>query len=172
MDDFETKVRQIAQDVHDNNSTSDQFAVSQTPFHSHNGRDSQQFPFINLSDVPNSYFPNKISAAGYTVSVNATATGLVFIPPSTFTPIIGTIVSGGTAGTPFPSGWTVTNLSTGQYKVLHTLGNANFIVLSQVFGSNERSYIVSNSSTQFIVEVVDSTGAFANAGVWFQVITY
>lgn len=48
MEDFEDKVKQVAQDVHDDNSTSDQFAVSQTPFHTHNGQDSQKISQSNI----------------------------------------------------------------------------------------------------------------------------
>lgn len=70
------QVKVIAQQVFDENSTKHQFDVSQTPFHSHNGIDSSRFPFLNLSDVPNSYY----TFAGSIVVVNSTATGLTFSP--------------------------------------------------------------------------------------------
>ena len=57
------------------NSTSDQFAVSQTPYHTHNGMDSQRIPFIGLSDVPMSYYQK----AGYAVVVDAQENGLDFV---------------------------------------------------------------------------------------------
>jgi hypothetical protein len=50
MDDLEQKMRDIAQQVHDENSTSDQFGVSQTPFHTHNGADSQRINFKNIAN--------------------------------------------------------------------------------------------------------------------------
>lgn len=78
MDDFESKVQKLAQDVYDQNSTSDQFSVSQTPFHKHNGTDSPRISFINLSDVPTSYYKN----AGNVATVNSTETGLIFAPGS------------------------------------------------------------------------------------------
>lgn len=48
MTDNETQIRNIAQKVFDENQTSDQFAVSQTPFHTHNGADSPRISFGNL----------------------------------------------------------------------------------------------------------------------------
>lgn len=42
-------VKRIAQQVHDENSTTDQFAVAQTPFHTHNGADSPVVSPNNLS---------------------------------------------------------------------------------------------------------------------------
>lgn len=50
MDDFEERMGKIAQEVLDSNQTRDQFAVSQTPFHTHNGADS---PSINFSNIKN-----------------------------------------------------------------------------------------------------------------------
>lgn len=79
MEDFEQKMRDIAQEVHDENSTSDQFAVSQAPFHTHNGLDSQRIPFIGLSDVPTSYWiDTTTNSAGKSVIVNSSAQGLEF----------------------------------------------------------------------------------------------
>ena len=70
----EEQVRQIAQDVFDRNSASDQFAVATVAFHKHNGKDSPTIPFTNLSDVPVSYYGN----AGRSVVINSTANLLQF----------------------------------------------------------------------------------------------
>lgn len=70
----EEDVKKIAQQVYDDNSGQDQFAVATTPFHKHNGQDSPRFPFINLADVPTSYYGNK----GRSVIVNATENLLEF----------------------------------------------------------------------------------------------
>lgn len=67
-------IRQIAQEVYDQNSTSDQFAVATTSFHKHNGQDAPKFPFTNLADVPISYY----GSAGRSVVVNDTANLLQF----------------------------------------------------------------------------------------------
>lgn len=48
MDNLNKKIASVAQDVHDNNATSDQFSVSQTPLHTHNGVDSLN---INQSNI-------------------------------------------------------------------------------------------------------------------------
>ncbi len=74
--------REEAQSIHDINSSADQFAVSQTPFHTHNGADSQKFPFKNLSDVPISYH----GKASQVVKVNSTETGLTFATQSAGNP--------------------------------------------------------------------------------------
>lgn len=47
-DDLEQQMRDIAEQVYDENSASNQFAVSQTPFHTHNGSDSPRLDFNNL----------------------------------------------------------------------------------------------------------------------------
>lgn len=47
-DSQEEKIRDIAQQNHDQNSTIDQFAVAQTPFHTHNGSDSPFIPYTNI----------------------------------------------------------------------------------------------------------------------------
>jgi len=97
MDNLEEKMRAIAQQVYDDNSTQDQFAVAQTPFHKHNGKDSPTFPFTNLNDVPQAYYGN----AGRSLVVNATAdllefsggvlaltatTGFIYLPTCAGTP--------------------------------------------------------------------------------------
>lgn len=48
MYDLETRMREIAQTVHDENSTSDQFSVSQVAFHTHNNADSPAIDFKNI----------------------------------------------------------------------------------------------------------------------------
>lgn len=74
----ENKIRQIAQEVaqenYDKNSAQDQFAVATTSFHKHNGQDSPKFPFVNLSDVPLSYYTQK----GHSLIVNGTENLLEF----------------------------------------------------------------------------------------------
>lgn len=67
-------IKQIAQEVYDQNSASDQFAVATVGFHKHNGQDAPRFPFTNLSDVPDSYYGQK----GRSIVVNSTENLLEF----------------------------------------------------------------------------------------------
>jgi len=50
---FEKKIKEIAQNVHDSNSTSNQFTVSQISFHTHNGTES---PRIKAQDLTGTQF--------------------------------------------------------------------------------------------------------------------
>lgn len=50
MNNEEDYIKNIAQEVHDENSTSDQFAVSQSPYHTHNDSDSQALDYGNLTN--------------------------------------------------------------------------------------------------------------------------
>ncbi len=70
----EDKIRQIAEQVYQQQATSKQFNVVPNSFHTHNGIDSQKIPFIGLSDTPTSYFGN----AGKVVTVNSTESGVEF----------------------------------------------------------------------------------------------
>jgi len=70
----EERIKELAQQVFDTNSASDQFAVATVPFHKHNGMDSPTVPFTNLSDVPSSYYLNK----GRSLIVNPTENSLEF----------------------------------------------------------------------------------------------
>ena len=70
-------IRDIAQQVHDENATSDQFAVSQTGFHTHNGADSPQVNFRNL--VGRFEFLNETLPG--TTAATAGNYGVVFIAP-------------------------------------------------------------------------------------------
>lgn len=130
----EDDVREIAQQVHDENSTSDQFAVSQTPFHTHNGLDSQRIPFIGLSDVPVSYH----GQAGKVATVNASETGLEFDSgggggTGTVTSVTVTGANGiGVSGSPITTSGTIA-LSLGAItpsKITATVTVATIVVVS------------------------------------------
>jgi hypothetical protein len=51
-----------------------QFGVSDVPYHTHNGPDSNRIQFISLSDVPYYYY----QSAGKSLVVNSTETGLTY----------------------------------------------------------------------------------------------
>ena len=71
----EEEIKDLIKQAIDQNSTSNQYAVSDIPFHTHIGTDSHQLKFINaLSDAPKSYYKQK----GRSLIVNPTETGLEF----------------------------------------------------------------------------------------------
>ena len=70
-------MRNTAQQVHDENATSDQFAVSNTPYHTHNGADSQQVNFKNL--VGRFEFLNEVLPG--TSAATAGNYGVIFTAP-------------------------------------------------------------------------------------------
>ena len=72
----EDQVREIVRQMLENSDTVNQFSVAQTPFHTHNGIDSQLLRFIKLADVPTAYF----GFNNYPLAVNSTATGVAFRP--------------------------------------------------------------------------------------------
>ncbi len=67
-------IKQLVQQMIDANDQKQRYSVSATPFHTHNGVGSNKIPFLNLSDVPNSYN----GSAGKVATVNSTETGLEF----------------------------------------------------------------------------------------------
>lgn len=170
---MDEKINDIAQQVVDSNQTTDQFAVSQTPYHTHNGSDSQRVKFIALTDTPASYH----GQAGKVATVNSTESGLIF--SSNTTNIYGgSVQSSGSPGTVFPAGWSSSRFATGQYLITHTLGTANFVIVTQLgpaAGFVGQTAISSVTSSQIAVNVVDMQNFptpynFANAPFWFMVL--
>lgn len=79
-----------------------------------------------------------------------------------FPTIIGTgfVNAAGTPGGVFPTGWTVTNLSTGRYQIAHNLGTTNYVVLLTPLAGTTREFSVeSQTSTTFITRFYTNTGA-------------
>src|SRR5216684_2033476 len=79
MNDNEDHIRSIAQDVMNENQTTDQFAVAQTPYHTHNGADSQNVSYANIV--------NRLETLHIVLPGTSAATaanyGMVFIAPYT-----------------------------------------------------------------------------------------
>lgn len=73
----EDKIKQLAQEVFDENSTANQFAVSQTSYHTHNGNDSPLLSFNNLKN--RNEFIN-FDLPGITAQGNGNY-GVIFIAP-------------------------------------------------------------------------------------------
>ncbi len=180
----EDKIRQIAQQVFDENSGVNQFAVSQTPYHTHNGADSPSFAFTNLKDVPSSYATTAAGNFGRPVVCNfgqttAQSPGGSRIPSGlqfawyAAVPYIGNVNSDGTAGAPFPSDrpgvnprggtgpWSVAHTGTGDYTVTHNLGITSYVVMAVPFTNQSRSAIVVARSTNSFEVVIFNTGTGA-----------
>ena len=132
-----------------------QFNTGPTNLHKHSGTgtDGAQIPFLNLSDTPKSYYQSPptnpaTSLAGANVVVNSTATGLTFATTATKSYYMGEVISNA-AGSIFPSGWTVTHVTTGVYKVTHTLGSTPYIPLATVTGNSGYTIQVITGSGYF-----------------------
>lgn len=71
----------------------------------------------------------------------------------------GVVASNGTAGTPFPSGWTSQATATGIYVITHNLGHSNYAVVAWAYSTAVRAVNLSNKgTTAFTVTVKDSGG--------------
>lgn len=117
--------------------------------------------------------PNTASTGADSPRVNYK--DLVNKPTGTSSPLYsGYVVSGGTAGAPFPSGWTVTSLGTGAYQVTHNLGTTNYIVVATPLITSVVVRIVNIfniTSTAFDLEIFDASGTSQNIGVFFILTT-
>ncbi len=92
-------VQDVAQQVLDQNSGQQQFAVSQTPFHTHNGADSQRLNFSNLVGVVR-FILYRVSDADSPLVVTAGIGGSVVMPFKGFVTGVGaTVDTAGTTGT-------------------------------------------------------------------------
>lgn len=79
MASFDEKVKNIAQSTHDINAATDQFAVSQPPFHAHTGADSSKINFNNLKNR-NEFLNIVIQGTSAATTGNY---GVIFIAPYT-----------------------------------------------------------------------------------------
>lgn len=80
----------------------------------------------------------------------------------------GTFDSAGNAGTPFPSGWSISKTGTGSYLITHNLGNTNYAVVATPFGFYNVVQVASQGSNSFELYAVDrATGASANTAMNF-----
>jgi hypothetical protein len=153
-----------------------QFNTGPTNLHKHSGTgtDGAQIPFLNLSDTPKSYYQSPptspaTSLAGANVVVNSTATGLTFSTTSSKTYYMGTVTSGA-AGSPFPSGWTVSNGSTGEYTITHNLGTTAYTVATLAH-SSYFCELASKGSNSFLLIFWASQSTTDNTDFDFQLFT-
>jgi len=61
----------------------------------------------------------------------------------------GFVNAAGTAGTVFPSGWTVTNIGTGQYRITHNLGTTDYAVTLTPLAGTTREFSVQVQDINF-----------------------
>lgn len=139
----------IRQEIQNQNQRS-QFGVQQSSFNLRNGVDSPRIPFTNLADTPTSY-QGKI---GNIVAVNSQATGLTFITRYFYN---GSVASNA-AGTPFPTSWIVTHVSTGVYKITHNLNTTNYTVAATSSSSIAIPLIASRSANFFQLDWLPNDG--------------
>lgn len=138
-----------------------QFGLTPTNTHRHTGNPMDGVR-ISAGDI-----------AGLTAFVQALIPAVVSTPTSSAI-YSGYVVSGGTAGTPFPSGWTVSNLGTGAYQITHNLGTTNYIVVATPLIKSVVVRIVniySVASTTFDFEIFDASGTSQDIGVFFILTT-
>lgn len=161
------QVRELVQQEIANSANLKQYTVAPVSYHTHNGIDSQKFPFLNLKDVPNSYS----GKAGNNVIVNSTGTGLEFSLGKTY--YMGQVVSGA-AGAFFPDGWSVANPSTGLYNITHTLSTSNYSASALTISGSVAHIITGHlyiSPTTFQLEIYNNSGSSVNDDFVFTVFT-
>ncbi len=93
------------------------------------------------------------------------STGWHFLQPA-LTLVYTGFVSSGAAGTPFPTGWSITNPTTGNYQITHNLGTTAYTVVAtpyQVAIPN----ITSIAANTFNINFRNSSFADANANFAF-----
>jgi len=72
---------------------------------------------------------------------------------------VGFVNAAGTPGGVFPTGWTVTNLSTGRYQITHNLGSTNYVVLLTPLAATTREFSVESQTLNTFI-----TRFYSNAG--------
>lgn len=123
------------------------YATSNNTYHTHNNIDSPILPLTSIGGFPTSY----VGQAGNALVVNSSGTGISFIHQSTV--YGGVVLSGGTAGTPFPTGWTVAHTGTGDYTITHNLGTTNYTFTGTLF-ANTGAIITFNTQNTNTLEVL------------------
>ena len=134
-----------------------QFGMTPIPNHQHTGADSPQVQYKNIANVP-APTPTGVTSliAGTGISVSS-ATGAVTVTNTQTSAVIhgGQIVSGGTAGTFFPSGWTVASLGTGHYQVTHNLGTTNYAVVAMCSPDARTCDLYAFTNNTFDIVIID-----------------
>ena len=111
--------------------------------HRHTGTDSPKVSYLDLTNVPAPTIPQTY----YTGVVTSNA-----------------------AGTPFPTGWTVVNGSTGEYTITHNLGTTDYTV-SALAHASLFCQLASKGANSFLLIWWASQSTTQNCDFDFQVFT-
>jgi hypothetical protein len=84
---------------------------------------------------------------------------------------VGHVASGGSAGTPFPSGWSVAHTSTGVYTITHDLGDTNYEVAITPYDGYLRFFEYDKDSSTIIARFFNISASPADAEFGFIVAT-
>lgn len=77
-------------------------------------------------------------------------------------------VSSGAAGTPFPTGWSASKNSTGNYTITHNLGTTSYVVVATPVGNDTiHAVILSTGSNSFVVVTANNAGSDADCDFMF-----
>lgn len=99
--------------------------------------------------------------AGAAVQLNSSAASVTLYS--------GRVTSAGSASTPFPAGWSVSNTGTGDYTVTHNLGTSDYIIQMTADSAEHFVTVGTRSSNSFTVSTEDDAGAADNSGFYFTV---
>lgn len=162
-------VKALVQQLIQADKFSGQYGVPQTPFHIHNGLDSPQLLLTGIAGFPNSY----AGFAGYTLVVNATATGLQYsVSPYNPTATTSAAYASGTAYslTATPA---LLNLGTTTPSITLT-ATANYLLLSRVrLDYNGATFAANRTATLKLRKTSGTAADVTNASASFltQIIT-
>jgi hypothetical protein len=84
---------------------------------------------------------------------------------------VGHVAFGGSAGTPFPSGWSVAHTSTGVYTITHDLGDTDYEVAITCYDGYLRFIEYDKASSTVTVRLFNISGSAADAEFGFLVAT-
>lgn len=79
-------------------------------------------------------------------------------------------LTGGTNGTPFPSGWTNSTIGTGQYVVTHNLGTTNYAVTANAMTAGNFCFINQRNSNDFHLSIQNDSAIPTNDNFLFTLI--
>jgi len=119
-----------------------------------------------LSDRVNSLWKSRIRIDMPLVERNVIA---AIAMDAAFRPFGGSVSSGGSAGTYFPSGWAVVRNSAGNYTITHNLGTTNYAPSIVPTAVSRSVSITSLSSAAFTVKTTDLAGTLTDTEFYFMV---
>lgn len=90
--------------------------------------------------------------------------------PAATTTYSGAVASGGTAGTPFPSGWSVAKNSTGNYTVTHNLGTSSYVVVATIKSGGKQILNSDISNNTFDILTYNASGSAVDGAFGFILI--